>query len=77
MTYPNPSANSFNVKVESGSTEKVMLLVYSTEGRMLYQEKGAVNSTYSFGNNFMPGIYLVKVIQGNNIQTVRLIKACR
>lgn len=77
VAYPNPSTNSFNVKIESGSTEKVMLLVYSTEGRMLYQEKGDINSTYSFGNNFMPGMYLVKVIQGNNIQTVRLIKARR
>jgi hypothetical protein len=73
--YPNPSVNAFNLLVEGGSAERVMLAVYSAEGRMVYQSSGTSNTKYSFGNNFQPGIYILKVIQGATTQTLKLVKA--
>lgn len=74
-TYPNPSTNVFNVVLQGGSSEKVSLVVYSAEGRLVYQTTGASNNRYSFGNNFMPGIYMLKVLQGNDVHTIRLVKS--
>lgn len=73
--YPNPSTTSFNVMLQGGTTEKVAVQVYSMDGRLMYQTTGNSNSRYSFGNNFMPGIYILKVLQGSNVQTVRVIKS--
>ncbi len=75
--YPNPSATVFNLTVDGGSNDKITLLVYSFDGKMMYQATGNSNTNYSFGNNFIPGMYILKVIQGNTIQTLKLIKAGR
>jgi hypothetical protein len=48
--------------------------VYSAEGKILYQTTGNTNTKYTFGNSFMTGIYIVKVVQGNTIQTLKLLK---
>ncbi len=73
--YPNPSANEFNLTLQGGSTDKVTIMVYTFDGRMVFKTVGLSNSRYSFGNNFAPGIYILKVIQGNNIQTLKVVKA--
>ena len=74
-TYPNPSASAFNLLMQGGSSDKVTVTVYTFDGKIVYTTTGMSNSRYSFGNNFAPGIYIVKVIQGNNIQTLRLVKS--
>jgi hypothetical protein len=72
--FPNPTSTSFGLMVEGGTNEKVGVQVYSVEGKVLYQTTGNTNMKYTFGNSFMAGIYIVKVIQGNSIQTLKLLK---
>ncbi len=72
--YPNPSANVFNLMLQGGSNDKVTILVYSFDGKLLYQTTGNSSSRYSFGSNFIPGIYIVKVVQGNTTQTLKIAK---
>jgi hypothetical protein len=72
--FPNPTSASFGLMVEGGTNEKVSVLVYSAEGKILYQTTGNTNTKYTFGNSFMAGIYIVKVVQGNSIQTLKLLK---
>ena len=66
--YPNPSSNTFNLQLVGGSNDRVSITVISFDGKVMYQSTGNSNSKYSFGNNFMPGMYIVKVMQGNDIQ---------
>ncbi len=73
--YPNPTTTSFSLMVQGGTTEKVSVQVYSAEGKILYQTTGNTNTKYTFGNSFMTGVYIVKVVQGNSIQTLKLLKS--
>jgi len=72
--YPNPSYNEFGLRLEGGSDQKVEISVIAADGKAVYKTTGATNKTYKFGNNFMPGLYLIKVIQDNKIQTLKVIK---
>lgn len=73
--FPNPSPTGFMVDMEGGNDARVMLQVFSIEGRMVYQTIGTNNTRFSFGNNLMPGVYILKVTQGNNSRSLRIIKA--
>ena len=72
--YPNPSATEFTVLLEGGSKEKVAIIVTDLVGRKVYQSAGDMKQQYKFGNNLMPGIYMLQVIQGNSKQSIKLIK---
>ncbi len=72
--FPNPTTTSFGLMVQGGTNEKVAVQVYSATGKILYQITGSTNSKYTFGNSFIPGVYIVKVIQGSTIQTLKVIK---
>ena len=60
--------------VEGGNEEKIMVIVYSFDGKIVYQTIGQSNKLYSFGSNFISGIYVVKVVQGNNTQVLKVVK---
>lgn len=72
---PNPTTSSFKLYAQGGTSEKVAVIVYNTDGRILYQTTGVTNSTYTFGSSFTQGVYIVKVIQGTASQTLKLIKS--
>ena len=73
--FPNPSNTSFGLMVAGGSSEKITIMVYSYDGKPMYQATGNSNTKYTFGNNFATGVYIVKVVQGTSTQTLKLIKA--
>ena len=72
--FPNPSANQFMLTVQSNSNEKVEITAADAYGKKVYQASGSGNSKYSFGKEFIAGIYFVRVIQGKNIKTIKVIK---
>ena len=72
--YPNPSSTTFGLMVEGGNEEKIMVIVYSFDGKIVYQTIGQSNKLYSFGSNFISGIYVVKVVQGNSTQVLKVVK---
>ena len=72
--FPNPSANQFMLNVQSSSKEKVEIIVADVHGKKVYQASGLGNNQYSFGKEFISGIYFVQVMQGKNIKTLKLIK---
>jgi hypothetical protein len=71
--YPNPAQNYINI--DFPNYENITLLqIFNTEGQLL-------STTKSFGNNELinikplsAGAYFIKVLQGENIQTVSFIK---
>lgn len=73
-SYPNPTRTEFGLLVEGGSNEKISILVSSVDGRIVFNGIGTTNKTYKFGNSFLSGLYIIKVIQGNNIQVLKVLK---
>ena len=73
-SYPNPTNTEFNLLVEGGTNEKVNIIVMSVDGRIVHQTSGLSNQTYTFGSSYLPGIYVVKVMQGSTLQMIKLVK---
>lgn len=73
--YPNPSSYSFNLVAKGRSAEKITLVVYSFDGKVVYQTTGSTNSIYTIGSSFAPGVYTVKLMQGAVTKTAKLVKS--
>ncbi|HRI22188.1 MAG TPA: T9SS type A sorting domain-containing protein, partial [Panacibacter sp.] len=74
QAYPNPATTVFTLQVKSSSNEKVTINVTNMFGKSAYTTTGSGNQQYSFGKNFLPGVYLVQVMQGKDVQTIKVIK---
>jgi hypothetical protein len=72
--WPNPAAEYFNLKVESDSDETVNIRIYDITDRLIYSSEAINIETVSFGENFVPGIYIVRVQQGEHFKTVKVAK---
>lgn len=75
--YPNPFNSSLNLQLQGGTNEKVTISVYSFDNKLVYQTSGNTNDNYTLGDKLTAGVYIVKVIQGSNIQTVKVVKGNR
>ena len=73
--WPNPSIDSFNIKLRSTNNEdKVEVYVFDLIGKLVHYEEGKANQDIRFGERFASGMYTVKVIQSDKIEIKRLIK---
>jgi parallel beta-helix repeat protein len=72
--YPNPTTTDFGLKIEGGSNEKVEIIVANAEGHIVYKTIGTSNKIYRFGYDLVRGFYIIKVVQGNLVQTLKIIK---
>jgi hypothetical protein len=74
--WPNPARNNFNIALWSDdSNQEIEVTVYDIYGRILDVISGHNGSSFSFGNDYLPGNYIVKVIQGaERNQVHKLIK---
>src|SRR6476620_10485866 len=74
QAMPNPSIAEFALSLQGSSQERVQIIVTDMFGKRLYQTAGSFDQRYTFGKEFRPGTYIVQVIQGKEIQTLKLIK---
>jgi hypothetical protein len=74
--YPNPFANNFMLDVKTSSQSIVNVKVYDMVGRMLEQRDVRVSDmeATTIGERYPSGVYNVVVSQGEEVQTVRVIK---
>ncbi len=72
--YPNPSSTQFSVVAVNGSEEKISIIVMNMNGQKVYETNTVLRRKINFGNEFSTGVYYVKIIQGNNVQVIKLIK---
>jgi|LSQX01.3.fsa_nt_gb hypothetical protein len=74
--YPNPTTGYFILELlndEAG--QNIIVEVYTMLGSKLIVEELSADKLYQFDlTQFNPGIYLIKVIQGNNYGIEKLIK---
>ena len=64
------------VDIQSSSDEVLEMKVYDMIGRQLEIKKASVSelSTQEIGINYPSGIYTIIVKQGENVQSLRMIK---
>lgn len=72
--WPNPTTNNFNLQVESSSNETIDVFVTDVIGRQISRFQSTNLKTLSFGDNLKPGIYFIKVMQGDHLETVKAVK---
>ena len=73
--YPNPSNHSFTI-VASGNTTLTQLVVTDMQGRIIDRKYNVGrNGTFQFGGNYIPGMYLVSVMQDGKIVQRKIIKS--
>lgn len=74
--FPNPSNNRFNILITgSNRNEQMMLRVYDATGKLI-EAKNNLNAgtLIEIGDAYKPGIYLVRITQGNNHKELKLVK---
>lgn len=70
--YPNPFSSEF-VAVFSPSSRPSNLMIYDYLGRLI-EKVDDPSGDLTFGKLYSPGIYFMRVNEGNNVQTFKLIK---
>ncbi len=71
--FPNPSSSYFTIQVQSDLNDAVEIRVTDMQGRKIYNNRVS-KGRVSFGQDFVRGIYMVEVIQGNRKQVLKMIK---
>jgi hypothetical protein len=73
---PNPTSSYFNVQIQSDNVkDAVQLKVYDLFGRQIEVKNNvAPNSSVQLGGNYIPGVYMVDIIQGDKRQQLKLVK---
>jgi hypothetical protein len=72
--YPNPFNNGFNLEILSPSDENVQLNIYDLAGRKVEAYSG-ISEQDVFGEKLGFGIYFAEIIQGQQVQMLRIVKA--
>lgn len=73
--YPQVTAGNFNISVGGTNSGKLSFEVFDGLGRLVLSKSNfATVSGFSFGSNFKPGIYYVRVMEGEDRKEWKLIK---
>ncbi len=72
--YPNPTATAFTLVLTGNNKDKVTIIVRDITGRKAYEAMGQSNKQFKFGSGFIPGVYMVQVLQGSYKQSIKLVK---
>jgi len=72
----NPTRNYFELQLSGNAGSSTQLRVYDLQGRLV-ETKALLqqNQTIRIGALYNPGVYLLQIAQGQEIQTLRLVKA--
>ena len=71
---PNPSSSYFEMQINSSSDENIELNLYDIAGRFLSRLNAVNNQTIRFGGDLRPGVFMVEVRQGQQRQTMKVVK---
>jgi uncharacterized repeat protein (TIGR03803 family) len=72
--YPNPFVSEFTARVTETGTSAVKLVISDPQGNVLQEINAESNSDVNLGADLKRGVYLLKVIRGNEFSVHRLVK---
>ncbi len=71
---PNPGKSIFTMHLQSTKPNIIFVKVMDVNGRQLYQTHCTSNQSISFGETFIPGIYIAEVTQGKDQKILKVVK---
>ncbi len=75
---PNPAPNNFAIKVNSDDKNgKIVLQILDAMGRVVETKTVQPSALLRIGENYKPGPYILRTVQGNVVKEVKLIKLYR
>jgi len=70
--YPNPASDEINISAQKPINE---IRIYSVTCKlMVHQKPGSVNQLKLNVEGFAPGVYFMKVVQSNQVSTLKFLK---
>lgn len=72
--FPNPFYNNFNLRVISAEYNSYTLKIYSAHGLELYNKEHQSNQYIELGDDLSSGMYLLKIINGDDIRMLKISK---
>ena len=72
---PNPSSSNFTLTIESQKKQPVHVRVLDANVRTVYEAQGQAGESFRFGDNFINGLYLVEVRQGDEVRMIKAVKS--
>ena len=73
--YPNPSTTYFTATILAEKLLKpVQITVTNSFGLVVYKSPICDLQVFTFGNNFVPGVYLVNIKVGEDVETYKVVK---
>ena len=76
VAYPNPFADNFMLEISASTDEMIEVNVFDMLGKLVENHQVNVSdlSTFVIGNKFVSGVYNIEVIQGTQIERLRVVK---
>jgi hypothetical protein len=71
--YPNPAVNELTVQVKSTSVQNGLIQMFDAYGKQVLSQELTQKNTLLSTDNLGNGVYFVKVTQGNNATTTKVI----
>jgi hypothetical protein len=73
--FPNPTTSNFMLSVNSNNrTDRIIMQVINVHGQIIETRTVTNNQTISLGEQYRPGAYYVRIIQGDRQKQAKLIK---
>lgn len=72
--FPNPSNKAFSLRITASNQGNVEIRVIDVNGKIVYFTMGSPKQIYRFGEQFAEGFYIVNIIQGKEIRSIKIIK---
>jgi hypothetical protein len=72
--FPNPASDAFSINVQSRSSNNIEIIITDVNGKKVYEATGNNYNNYVIGKEISPGVYFIKVTQGQNSKTLKLVK---
>jgi len=71
---PNPSCNNFTLRSSSSTKDDLRLEVVDQSGRIIESRMLPTNSKTIIGDDYRPGLYIIRVIQQTKSRAFKLVK---
>jgi hypothetical protein len=72
--WPNPGITDFNLQVTSLSDQLIDISVIDISNKTVKELKVSNYEVINIGQDLLSGIYIIRAVQGNYIETVRVVK---
>ncbi len=71
--FPNPLTNSFTLQIDGQKLENTQILIFNVIGKKVFEKSNLISKTIDV-SELNSGIYILKITNGNQQKTIKLIK---